>query len=67
MPRLFTVTIPRRWRGALKNEGARFLHVVDLDGAFRGEPRNWDSVKAILKAVQIPVQLGGGMRTRRAG
>jgi phosphoribosylformimino-5-aminoimidazole carboxamide ribotide isomerase len=52
--------IARRW----EDEGARYLHVVDLDGAFDGEPRNWDSVKAILKAVQIPVQLGGGMRTR---
>jgi len=50
----------RRW----EDEGARYLHVVDLDGAFDGEPRNWDSVRAILKAVQIPVQLGGGMRTR---
>lgn len=45
-------------------EGARFLHVVDLDGAFSGEPRNWDCVSKILKAVQIPVQLGGGLRTR---
>jgi phosphoribosylformimino-5-aminoimidazole carboxamide ribotide isomerase len=52
--------VARRWEG----EGARYLHVVDLDGAFDGEPRNWDSVKAILKAIQIPVQLGGGMRTR---
>ena len=54
------VAVARRW----EEEGARYLHVVDLDGAFEGEPRNWESVKAILKAVQIPVQLGGGMRTR---
>lgn len=47
-----------------EEQGARFLHVVDLDGAFSGEPRNWESVKAILKAIQIPVQLGGGLRTR---
>jgi len=52
--------VARRW----ENEGARYLHVVDLDGAFDGEPRNWDSVRAILKTVQIPVQLGGGLRTR---
>jgi phosphoribosylformimino-5-aminoimidazole carboxamide ribotide isomerase len=52
--------VARRW----EDEGARYLHVVDLDGAFEGEPRNWNSVKTILKAVQIPVQLGGGMRTR---
>jgi phosphoribosylformimino-5-aminoimidazole carboxamide ribotide isomerase len=54
------VAVARRW----EEEGGRYLHVVDLDGAFDGEPRNWESVKAILKAVQIPVQLGGGMRTR---
>lgn len=52
--------VARRW----EEEGARYLHVVDLDGAFDGEPRNWDSVRTILKAVQIPVQLGGGMRSR---
>jgi len=54
------VAVARRW----EDEGARFLHVVDLDGAFDGTPRNWESVRAILKAIQIPLQLGGGMRTR---
>lgn len=52
--------VAKRW----EDEGARYLHVVDLDGAFSGEPCNWDGVQAILKAVQIPVQLGGGLRTR---
>jgi len=52
--------VAKRW----ENEGARYLHVVDLDGAFEGEPRNGDSVRAILRAVQIPVQLGGGLRDR---
>jgi phosphoribosylformimino-5-aminoimidazole carboxamide ribotide isomerase len=52
--------VAKRW----EDEGARYLHVVDLDGAFWGAPRNWDSVTAILKAVQIPIQLGGGLRTR---
>jgi len=52
--------VARRW----EDDGARFLHVVDLDGAFQGVPRNWDSVRAILKAVRIPVQLGGGLRSR---
>ncbi|HTS16720.1 MAG TPA: 1-(5-phosphoribosyl)-5-[(5-phosphoribosylamino)methylideneamino]imidazole-4-carboxamide isomerase [Verrucomicrobiae bacterium] len=47
-----------------EDEGARYLHVVDLDGAFEGEPRNWDGVRAILRAVQIPIQLGGGLRRR---
>ena len=52
--------VARQW----EEQGARFLHVVDLDGAFEGEPRNWDGVEAILKAVQIPIQLGGGLRRR---
>lgn len=43
--------------------GAKWLHVVDLDGAFAGEPRNAAAVEAILAAVRIPVQLGGGIRT----
>jgi len=51
----------RRWA----EQGAQWLHVVDLDGAFGGEPRNWESVRTILGAVQIPVQLGGGLRTRQ--
>jgi phosphoribosylformimino-5-aminoimidazole carboxamide ribotide isomerase len=42
--------------------GARRLHVVDLDGAFEGSPRNWNLVEKIVKAVKIPVQLGGGLR-----
>jgi len=52
--------VAKRW----EEEGARYLHVVDLDGAFFGMPRNWDALRAILKAVQIPVQFGGGLRTR---
>jgi phosphoribosylformimino-5-aminoimidazole carboxamide ribotide isomerase len=54
------VGVARRW----EDEGARFLHVVDLDGAFEGTPRNWESLREILKAVRIPVQLGGGLRSR---
>jgi phosphoribosylformimino-5-aminoimidazole carboxamide ribotide isomerase len=50
----------RQWA----EQGAEWLHVVDLDGAFTGAPRNWDSVRQILAAVKIPVQLGGGMRKR---
>ncbi len=51
----------RRWA----EQGAQWLHVVDLDGAFGGEPKNWESVRSILSAVKIPVQLGGGLRTRQ--
>ncbi|MFP4127709.1 MAG: 1-(5-phosphoribosyl)-5-[(5-phosphoribosylamino)methylideneamino]imidazole-4-carboxamide isomerase [Desulfonatronovibrio sp.] len=42
--------------------GARWLHVVDLDGAFSGEPVNRELVSAICSRVSIPVQLGGGIR-----
>ena len=45
-------------------QGARRLHLVDLDGAFAGQPENFDAIKAILQAVakKIPVELGGGIR-----
>jgi phosphoribosylformimino-5-aminoimidazole carboxamide ribotide isomerase len=49
----------RRWAG----EGARRLHLVDLDGAAQGRPGNLAAVEAILGAVQIPVQFGGGVRS----
>lgn len=42
--------------------GAQRLHVVDLDGSFEGSPRNGDLVKEMVKAVPIPIQLGGGIR-----
>ena len=44
-------------------QGFHSIHVVDLNGAFEGRPVNADAVSAILAAVQIPVQLGGGIRT----
>jgi phosphoribosylformimino-5-aminoimidazole carboxamide ribotide isomerase len=42
--------------------GARWLHVVDLDGARAGEPVNLEHVRRIVAAVNVPVQLGGGLR-----
>lgn len=42
--------------------GARLLHLVDLDGAFSGEQKNIDIIRAVRKAVQIPIELGGGIR-----
>ncbi|GAA6120277.1 1-(5-phosphoribosyl)-5-[(5-phosphoribosylamino)methylideneamino]imidazole-4-carboxamide isomerase [Acidovorax sp. FG27] len=50
----------RRWVDA----GARRLHLVDLNGAFAGTPKNYAAIKSILKEVgdDIPVQLGGGIR-----
>jgi phosphoribosylformimino-5-aminoimidazole carboxamide ribotide isomerase len=43
-------------------DGFSWVHVVDLDGAFAGESRNAAAVEAILAAVGVPVQLGGGIR-----
>jgi len=43
-------------------QGAELLHIVDLDGAFAGEPRNKTAIEAILKTISIPAQLGGGIR-----
>jgi phosphoribosylformimino-5-aminoimidazole carboxamide ribotide isomerase len=43
-------------------QGFEYLHVVDLDGAFAGKPMNAQAVEAMLKAITIPVQLGGGIR-----
>ena len=42
--------------------GFQWVHVVDLDGAFAGSPRNAEAVDAIIAAVDLPVQLGGGIR-----
>ncbi|SHH11184.1 1-(5-phosphoribosyl)-5-[(5-phosphoribosylamino)methylideneamino]imidazole-4-carboxamide isomerase [Halobaculum gomorrense] len=53
------VEAARRWI----DEGARTLHLVDLDGAFEGERVNAAAVDAVLDAVDVPVQLGGGIRT----
>jgi phosphoribosylformimino-5-aminoimidazole carboxamide ribotide isomerase len=47
---------------AFARQGFEYLHVVDLDGAFAGRPVNAAAVEAILVAVKIPLQLGGGIR-----
>ncbi len=52
------VVAARRW----VDGGARWLHVVDLDGARAGEPVNLEHVRRIVGAVTVPVQLGGGLR-----
>ncbi len=49
----------RKWQAA----GAKFLHVVDLDGARAGSPQNLDAIQKILDAVDIPIEVGGGIRT----
>jgi phosphoribosylformimino-5-aminoimidazole carboxamide ribotide isomerase len=48
---------------AFEEQGFRWLHVVDLNGAFAGKSVNGEAVGAILKATKNPVQLGGGIRT----
>ena len=53
------VAMARRWVG----EGARALHLVDLDGAREGRPVNTDVIRNIVQAVDVPCQVGGGLRT----
>src|SRR3972149_7369161 len=48
----------RKWEGC----GARLIHVVDLDGAFSGEPRNFEIIRDIANTVSADVQVGGGIR-----
>jgi phosphoribosylformimino-5-aminoimidazole carboxamide ribotide isomerase len=52
-------TTAKRW----ELEGAQWLHVVDLDGAFAKQPRNREAIGSIVQSVDIPVQVGGGVRT----
>jgi phosphoribosylformimino-5-aminoimidazole carboxamide ribotide isomerase len=56
---------PAEQARAFQSQGFEYLHVVDLDGAFAGAPRNAAAVESILKALTIPVQLGGGIRDMR--
>ena len=51
--------IARQWQ----DRGAKMLHVVDLDGAVAGEPRNLGAIARILETVDIPIELGGGIRS----
>jgi phosphoribosylformimino-5-aminoimidazole carboxamide ribotide isomerase len=48
----------RRWAA----DGARYVHVVDLDGAREGRPVNLEAVKSIASSVEVPLQVGGGLR-----
>jgi len=50
--------IAKEWEDA----GAKWIHVVDLDGAFSGKPKNYNVIKSIVDAVSRPVQVGGGIR-----
>jgi phosphoribosylformimino-5-aminoimidazole carboxamide ribotide isomerase len=50
--------IAKEWEDA----GAKWIHVVDLDGAFSGKPKNYNVIKSIVDTVSCPVQVGGGIR-----
>ncbi|MEO0349525.1 MAG: 1-(5-phosphoribosyl)-5-[(5-phosphoribosylamino)methylideneamino]imidazole-4-carboxamide isomerase [Cyanobacteria bacterium P01_A01_bin.15] len=54
------VAVARRWADA----GASRIHLVDLDGAKAGQPENWQAIAEIVRAVDVPVQVGGGLRDR---
>jgi phosphoribosylformimino-5-aminoimidazole carboxamide ribotide isomerase len=54
------VEVAQQW----VTQGAARLHVVDLDGAKAGKPVNTKSIEAIVQAVSVPVQVGGGLRDR---
>lgn len=56
------VGFAKKW----EDEGGDFLHIVDLDAAFTGEPRNLSVVEKIASAISIPCELGGGMRDETA-
>lgn len=45
-----------------ETDGFKWLHMVDLNGAFEGKPVNHEAVKSVLESVKLPVQLGGGIR-----
>jgi phosphoribosylformimino-5-aminoimidazole carboxamide ribotide isomerase len=56
---------PADQAAAFENQGFKWLHVVDLNGAFEGQSVNGFAVESILKATKNPVQLGGGIRTMK--
>lgn len=56
------VDAAQRWA----DEGAEYLHVVDLDGAKAGEPRNLEAIRRIAATIECPIQVGGGLRDAAA-
>jgi phosphoribosylformimino-5-aminoimidazole carboxamide ribotide isomerase len=56
------VAVARQWA----DQGATWLHLVDLDGAKVGHPVNQQAIEAIVRAVDVPVQVGGGLRDRQS-
>ncbi len=56
------VDMAKKW----EEKGAKHLHIVDLDGAFEGKPKNYRIVEEIVKSVSVPVEFGGGLRSYQA-
>ncbi|MFN3531637.1 MAG: 1-(5-phosphoribosyl)-5-[(5-phosphoribosylamino)methylideneamino]imidazole-4-carboxamide isomerase [Candidatus Brocadia sp.] len=56
------VDVAKSWQ----DQGADYLHVVDLDGAFEGVPKNLTIVEQIIKKIRIPIEFGGGLRTTQS-
>ncbi len=54
------IEVALKWR----DQGGEYLHVVDLDGAFDGEPRHFGMVAQIAQETSLPLEVGGGIRTR---
>lgn len=53
---------PAAQAAEFESQGFEWLHIVDLDGAFAGQPVNADAVRAVVKRIKMPIQLGGGIR-----
>ncbi|MDD5644151.1 MAG: 1-(5-phosphoribosyl)-5-[(5-phosphoribosylamino)methylideneamino]imidazole-4-carboxamide isomerase [bacterium] len=58
----YPLEVAKKW----EKEGAVFLHIVDLDGAFKGFPAHFDMIAGILKRLNIPAEIGGGIRNMDA-
>ena len=56
---------PADQAASFEAQGFEWLHIVDLDGAFAGKPVNAEAVRAIVKRIKLPIQLGGGIRDIR--
>ena len=56
------VAMARRWQ----QQGARRIHVIDLDGAFEKKPKNLAVIERMIQEIDVPIQVGGGIRERKA-
>lgn len=54
---------PERMAMDFEDKGAKWIHIVDLNGAFQGKSINADGIKAVVESVNVPIQVGGGIRS----